>query len=602
MSKLAINDGMIIVRCDYTEKEIVKEINAVWERLSKCWSIPFTTANIEYLIENLKGLQIAEDAIPKIREKEKREQKARSVKGWAEKDAAVRFRVDGVKLALYNYQKLGVQFAVLNDDGILLADEMGLGKSVQAIAVACYKKSIAGVEHCLVVVPASLKWNWPLEIEKFTDEKYVVIDGTPEERIEQWFGKWYCTIDPKTREPVYRRVKRTPVFFYVVNYELLTEDLFGGRNVTIKPNDKEETKLRKLKQIRKQKEREEILAPIARKVWPVVIIDEAQAIKNHGARRTRNVKSLTSQYRMALTGTPMDGRLEELHSIMAWVRPQLFENKTAFLQKHAEFDFWGRIKRYKNIKEVRDKIDLFFLRRLKKDVLKDLPDKIYENIPVILTDEELKIYKELADRGHEITEDAEAMVAVIRCKQFCNHPEMIDIETKKNSKLAAFLEALDEIVIQNGNKAIIFSQYAVMCEMLKAELDNLGLKYFYIWRETDKRERAAMQDKFNNDPSMDVMIGTDAMSEGLNFTSASYVINYDDAWSPSLMNQRSDRAHRLGQKDTVTVVNFICHDTVEERIRDVLYEKSAFTAEVLGDEIDEAVLRRLGPKDVAKLL
>jgi SNF2 family DNA or RNA helicase len=305
---------------------------------------------------------------------------------------------------------------------------------------------------------------------------------------------------------------------------------------------------------------------------------------------------------MALTGTPMDGRLEEMHSIMDWVAPGLLGSKTRFFQRHVETDFWGKVTGYKRMSEVSERIQPFYIRRLKREVLRDLPDKIYQNRIVLMSDKERKIYKALADGGHEATEDSEAIVALIRCKQFCNYPPMVDDSCTKTSKLDSLREVLEEVVVMNGNKAILFSQYKTMLDILVETLDDLGIRYLRIDGDTPKKERAEMQALFKDDPEIDMMVGTDAMSTGLNLQAASYVINYDDFWSPSIMAQREDRAHRIGQKDVVTVVNFICRDTIEQRIRSVLYNKSKVTSQVLGDNTDDAVLKRLGPKDMAKLL
>jgi SNF2 family DNA or RNA helicase len=305
---------------------------------------------------------------------------------------------------------------------------------------------------------------------------------------------------------------------------------------------------------------------------------------------------------MGLTGTPIDGRLEEMHSIMDWVAPGLLGSKTRFFQRHVVTDFWGRTTGYKRMDEVKERIQPFFIRRLKKEVLKDLPDKIYENRVVLLSSEERKIYDALAKGGHEATEDAQAIVSLIRCKQFCNYPEMVDGACKKTSKLDALREVLEEVVSLNENKAILFSQYKQMVDILVRLLDDMGLHYLRIDGDTPKRDRAEMQAVFRDDNAIDMMIGTDAMSTGLNLQAASYVVNYDDYWSPSVMSQREDRAHRLGQKEVVTVVNFICRDTIEERIRSVIYNKNKITAQVLGDSTEDAVLRRLGPQEMAKLL
>ena len=458
--------------------------------------------------------------------------------------------------------------------------------TLQAIGTSLFLKAYAGATKALIVTPASLKFNWPLEIEKFTDEKYVVIDGTPEERVAQWL--------------------REDVFFYVVNFELLLEDLFGGRKFREKKGESDEDKEKRLARHEKisvkAKQRRGILDGVRNRVWDVLAVDEAQAIRHHSSSRTRNLKDLNAKCRMALTGTPMDGRLEELHSLMQFVAPGLLMSKTRFFQRYVETDFWGRVTGYKNIGEVSQKIQPFFLRRLKKDVLKDLPDKVYQNRIVSMDASEHKTYKSIAEQGHEATEDALAVVALIRCKQFCNLPKMVDPSCATSSKMDAFKEVVDEVVLQNGHKALIFSQYKEMLDVIVSELEKMGIKYLRIDGDTPTIQRASMQKQFNDDKAIDVMVGTEAMSTGLNFQSADYVINYDDNWSPSIMAQREDRAHRNGQRNVVTVVNFICQDTIEERIRGVIYAKNRMSSQVLGDETEEYILKRLGPKDLAKLL
>jgi len=407
-------------------------------------------------------------------------------------------------------------------DGLYVTDDFIVThNTLQAIATALYLKDRGLAKNALCVTPASLKYNWPIEIEKFTDERYVVIDGPPKDRISQWL--------------------RDDVFFYVVNYELILEDLFGGRNYEPRATDKPETIARKLKLKAAAEKRERILGPVRRRMWDFISIDEAHAIKHHGSKRARNVKRLRSHYRMALTGTPIDGRLEELHSIMDWVAPGLLGSKTRFYQRHVETDFWGKVTGYKRIDEVRERIQPFYIRRLKKQVLQDLPDKIYQNRVVVLSSEERKLYNALAKGGHEATEDVEAMVAIIRCKQFCDCPSLVDDTCKRSSKMDALRDILEEIVSLSGNKAILFSQYKMMLDILVPLLEDMGLQYLRIDGDTPKKDRAEMQAVFRDDDTIDMMVGTDAMSTGLNLEAASYVVNYDDFWSPSIMSQREDR-------------------------------------------------------------
>jgi SNF2 family DNA or RNA helicase len=602
MSSICVNDaGQIIVTCPYECRDAVKAAGGKWDAVLKKWTLAFTPDTVESLIDTLPNPQVHPDVEKILIETIEREKKLKRIRAMSKVDHPVCLKVPGLNGSLYNYQKLGVMFALANGHGVLVADEMGLGKTLQAIATALYLKSKGEVKQCLIVVPPSLKFNWAIEIEKWTNESYVVIDGTPDERVAQWLKK--------------------NVFFYVVNFELLLEDLFGGRDYKPKKNETLQQKADREARKAKAQRRAKILTPVRERLWDFVAVDEAQALKNATSKRSRNVRSLRCKFRMALTGTPLDGRLEELHSVMEFVCPGLLGSRTRFLQRHAETDFWGKVVKYRRIGEVRKKIQPHFVRRLKKDVLDDLPDKLYSNRMVELTPAEKKVYQALAENGHAATEDAAALVSIIRCKQFCDDPylladalesaeleEPVDPkEIKKlrkltRSKLEALREVLQEVVIDNAHKVLVFSQYAEMVKVLMKLFDEMGLKYLCIWGDTDKKLRADYQKQFNEDKTIDIMVGTEAMSTGLNFTAADYVINYDDNWAPAYMAQREDRAHRIVQKNVVTVINFICVDTIEERIRTVLYQKSKISAQALGDEIDEMVLKRLGPQETAKLL
>jgi len=583
MAFISLDDSNSLVIFDcYEQKKLVSDMGGQWDSVNKTWRVVFTMANLEALIDGFDCVGI-DDAVEQAAiGQAKKEARLEKLRGMSKADTPVRLMVPGMKGTPYNYQKLGVMYAIVNGIGVLNADEMGLGKTIQAIATALVLKSQGRATNALIVTPASLKFNWPLEIEKFTDEKYVIVDGTADERVAQWL--------------------RDDVFFYVVNSELLLEDLFGGREYKRKEGETPEQTAKRKARISKAKARERILGPVRRRMWDFIAVDEAQMLKSHSSKRSRNVKQLRAKFKMALTGTPMDGRLEELHSVMGFVAPGLLGSKMRFFQRHVETDFYGKVTGYKRLAEVTEKIQPFFIRRLKRDVLDDLPDKIYENRVVLFTKKEADIYKALASNGHEATEDAEAVVAIIRCKQFCNWPRMVDDGCTKSSKMDAFKEILDEVVIQNGHKALVFSQYKETLNVIADVITEMGLKYLRIDGDVDKRVRADYQEEFNTDSSIDLMIGTEAMSTGLNFTSADYVINYDDNWAPAVMAQREDRAHRIGQRNVVTVVNFVCKDTIEERIRKVIYEKSKVSSAVLGDDTDEMVLKRLGPKDMAKLL
>jgi len=599
MSSICVNEsGQLVVTCPYAARKAVKAAGGKWDTVLRMWTLAFTPEAVEALIDNLPEPQVHPDVEAVLVETMEREKKLRKIRAMSGVDHPVRLKVPGLSGSLYNYQKLGVMFALANGHGVLIADEMGLGKTIQAIATALFLKDRGEISEALIVVPPSLKYNWAIEIEKWTTERYVVVDGTPDQRVAQWL--------------------KEDVFFFVVNFELLLEDLFGGKTYKEKDGETLQQKMERQARMAKTQRRARILAPVRERMWGFIAVDEAQALKNSLSKRSNNVRSLRSKFRMALTGTPLDGRLEELHSVMEFVSPGLLGSRTTFLQRHAQTDPFGKVIRYRRVGEVREKIAPHFIRRLKKDVLRDLPDKVYSNRMVELTSAEKKVYDALAANGHAATEDTAALVACIRCKQFCDSPQLLadaledagDVEAKeirklrrlKASKLEALRGVLQEVVVDNAHKVLVFSQYAMMVERLMRVFDDMGLKYLCIWGSTPKKDRAEYQERFNSDGTIDLMVGTEAMSAGLNFTAADYVINYDDNWAPAFMAQREDRAHRIGQKNTVTVINFVCVDTIEERIRTVLYEKSKISAQALGDDIDEMVLKRLGPQDTAKLL
>jgi len=599
MSMLLARAGMLCALDCYEHRAQLKRAGAAFDRKTRMWVMPLTIANFETMLAAVPNPIIEASLEQAFKEQQQKEERLREITELSKRDAPIQLRVRGITKVLYNYQKLGVKYFLANGECCLIADEMGLGKTVIGLACGCYLRYERGQKSCLIVVPAAVKWNWPLEIEKFTNEPYVVIDGSPEERVKQWRGVYTCR---RKQNGKYRYTEKEGApYFYVVNYELLTQDLFGGKKITVKDDDSIEVATRKVKQINKAKHREAVLSPIRERAWGCIILDEAHYIKTFNSARTKHVRELKGLFRIALTGTPLDGRLEELHSVMAFVKPGLFAARLRFLQRHAEFDYWGRVKKYKHIDEVRKRIEPFFIRRLKKDVLAELPDKTYVNKFVTLSPREMKAYKAIAKREHPCSEDSEAMVRVIRCKQFCDHPELVE-EDMPSSKMAVFLALVEELILYGGQKAIVFSQYKQMLNIIDRELRHLGLTFLRVDGDTPSRERAAMQETFNTNPKYDAIIGTEALSTGLNLTGATYVVNYDDNWAPAIMRQREDRAHRTGQKNAVTVVNFIVRDTIEERIRKVLYGKELVSTEVLGDDTDEAVLRRLSPMEIQKLL
>ena len=578
------DDGALVVNCNYDEREVPKALGGKWNEKLKSWIVGSSKDNLDYLQQNLLGLVLEPNVQGQIDRQVKLETTMLKLRELAKTDAVVPLRIDGLNsgITLRNYQKLGVLFATSSDSGVLIGDDCGLGKTGMSISSAILLKSQGKINNCLVITPASLKWNWALEIPKFCGEKFVVIDGNSEKRMAQWLKK--------------------DVFFTVVNYELLVEDLFGGRKINIKESDDDDTKQKKFNRKIKSSLKNQVLSDVRDKIWGCIISDELHAIKSHKSLKSNALKKLKSKYRIGLTGTPLDGKLEELHSIMEFVKPGLFTSKTKFLERYATTDYFGKITGYKHVSEVRTKIAPYFLRRLKEDVLKELPSKIYQTRYVILSDEERKIYKKLAEQGHKATEDSSAMTTIIRCKQFLDHPLLIGENLKHHSKLDELREILEDIIQTKNHKVLIFTQYRTMIDILVKLFDEMRLKFLRIDGNTPSKARADMQAEFNNDPSIDLMVGTSAMSTGLNLTGADYVVFFDKWWSNSLNEQASSRCHRIGQKNVVNIITLLAHDTIEERIESVLKTKSIITSEALGDGdmLDSGT--SMNAREIAKLL
>lgn len=440
--------------------------------------------------------------------------------------------------------------------------------TIQGIATAILRRQRGEISNCLVICPASLKYNWLDEIAKFTTERALVIDGTAKERRQKWMAAGY--------------------FFKIANYETIVNDLFVPTDPRVKarkaPLPVDEIAFRKYMQGAND----------------MLLLDEIHACKHYESQRTQAVKQLRAKYRLGLSGTPIDGRLEELHSIFQFLKPGLFENRRLFLEKHAQFDGFGRVTGYFNVQEVRDRIAPYYLRRLKENVLKDLPPKLFKDIYVELPKPEMGVYKDLIRGAHEITEEAEAITRLMRVRQFLDFPEIIDLHNP-SAKFEALSALLEELVYGNGEKAIVFTQYK---EALDRIVKNLAGRYriAQIHGGIGAKERVEIVKDFNESKTLQLLVGTDAMSTGLNIGGAHAVIHYEDSFSPAIMQQRNDRAHRATTRHTVTVYRFVCVGTVEEKFRRALGDKMDLNNRVLDENCGEFGSTGLRAIDILKYL
>lgn len=315
------------------------------------------------------------------------------------------------------------------------------------------------------------------------------------------------------------------------------------------------------------------------------LVSNCHMLKHHSSQRTLACRQFNAKYRVGLTGTPLDGRLEEIHSIFQILKPGLFVSKQKFMERYAEYDYFGAVKGYHHIKEVSDKIAPYYLRRLKEEVLKDLPPKIHKDMMVELSPKNMKAYKDLVKKKNEITENASAMELVMRARQFLDFPEILGLHNSSD-KYAVFKELLDELVKENNHKVIIFSQYTNTLHWLMKNLESEYKNILVIDGSVDPEERQEICKKFNSDQKYRILIGSNAMSTGLNLQAADDVINYTADFSPAIMKQREDRAYRCGVTHTVTVYDFVCMDTVDERVRNILTKKQTVNNALLGENVD----------------
>lgn len=448
-------------------------------------------------------------------------------------------RLDLLKLPLYPYQAVGTLFLAFTERA-LLADEMGLGKTPQAIAAAKLLQEWHGIDRVLVVTPASVKYQWGREIERFTDESFTVVGGTKQKREKQYAEGSKFTI---------------------INYELVLRDL----------------------------------AHIQAMGADLVILDEAQRIKNWRAKTSQALKELPRKYAFVLTGTPLENRLEELYSIVEFLDDKLLGPPWQFMAQHVIKDDWGGVIGYKDLEGVRRAIAPILLRRRKRDVLQDLPERIDNDFWLEMEVEQERLYRPLEKQMQNLLRlpewDQAASAMVLRLltllREGATAAQLVDPQVQSSRKLRE-LPALVEEVASEGYKMLVFSQWERMTRFAEEAIAAAGLdlKTVRLHGGLGMRARQKIIEQFNTDPKTQVFISTDAGGVGLNLQAASFVINLDLPWNPARVEQRIGRAHRIGQTNPVNVINMIAQNTIEQRVLDVLYRKQELFEEILDVELD----------------
>lgn len=427
-----------------------------------------------------------------------------------------------IKATLYPYQIEGVEFCLFKRAAII-GDEMGLGKTLQAIALSVFKKRFFGLKKVLVVCPASLKTQWKSEIEKFTDERAIVIAGSKQER-----------------QLIY---DNNEDFFKITNYEAVLRDtLVIGR---FKPD--------------------------------IVILDEAQRIKNFKTKTHQAIKSIPHKQSIVLTGTPLENKLEDLFAIIQFADPEFLGPLWVFASKHFLIapKKKKRIAGYTNLESLNKKVKSLVIRRKKEDVLESLPEQIINNYYIDLSSEQSKIHRgylqsliPLISKKFLTAIDMRRIFEILTgMRMVCNSTYLIDRKTNISPKLVELEKILVDIVIENKRKVVIFSEWTTMTYLIGKALSDLGIDFIEFTGKVPVAKRPALIDEFNNNPDCKVFLSTDAGGLGLNLQVADCVINCELPWNPAKLNQRIGRVIRIGQKSkSVNVINLISKFSIEENV------------------------------------
>lgn len=441
---------------------------------------------------------------------------------------------------LLPYQREGMLHLAFTERA-LLADEMGLGKTIQAIAACALLGHLGKAQRVLIVTPASLKAEWEEQIRRFTDLPVGLVYGARGVRV-----RMYAAEDPP--------------FFTIANYEQIVTDSLDI-NARLRPD--------------------------------IVVLDEAQRIKNWSTKTAQAVKRLESRYAFVLTGTPIENRIDELRSIVDYLDPALLGPLFRFNREYYEFDDKGRPAGYRNLDRLRERVHPVLLRRRKADVETELPDRTDRNLFVALTpamrDEYTPVARQVAEllaiaqrRALSPKEQDLLMLRLNMMRMICDTPGIMkNNPSRECPKLDELARVLDECLADADVKVIVFSEWTGMLERVREWADSQRIGYAWHTGDVPQKRRRAEILAFRQDPACRLLLSTDSGGVGLNLQNASVVINCDLPWNPARLEQRIARAWRKNQLRAVTVVNLIAEDTIEHGMLASLAQKTELAQGVL---------------------
>ena len=442
---------------------------------------------------------------------------------------------------LFPYQREGMLHLAFTERA-LLADEMGLGKTIQAIAACALLHRLGKARRVLVVTPASLKSEWEEQIQRFTTLPYQLVYGTRHARLACY--------------------REDAPFFTVANFEQMVRDTLDV-NARLRPD--------------------------------VVVLDEAQRIKNWNTKTSQAIKRLQSRYAFVLTGTPIENRIDELHSLMNFLDPSVLGTLFRFNRDFYELDERGKPAGYRQLDMLHARIRPYLLRRRKADVETELPARTDRNHLVPLGPRQRDTYAEHEQRVFRLVHTAKRrpltqqeqdklLRELAMMRMICDTNFILGPEDRSCPKLSELEKILEECRDNPAVKVLIFSEWEKMLVLAREVCDGLGLGSAWHTGSVPQQRRRGEINRFKTDPACRVFLSTDAGATGLNLQGASIVINCDLPWNPAKLEQRIARAWRKHQTRAVTVINLISENTIEHRMLATLADKQALAGGVLDRE------------------
>lgn len=464
----------------------------------------------------------------------------------------------GILAQLRPYQLTGYKWLktlAANDLGGILADDMGLGKTLQSIVYIASESEPDQKKHHLIVCPTSLIYNWQDEIENFAPMlKAQVVSGTPTERVE-----------------AINNYKNYNVL--ITSYPLIRRDIAYYEKIE----------------------------------FHTVFIDEAQFIKNDSSLNAKSVKRLRAKHRFALTGTPIENSLSELWSIFDFIMPEYLHSHSKFVELYEKPILKDDTQA---LQDLHQHIEPFILRRMKKDVLTELPDKYETKMLTEMSEGQKLVYlsylenirnelhTEMEEHGIEKSR-MKILAALTRLRQICCHPStFIENYQGGSGKLELLMELIPE-AIANDHRILVFSQFTSMLRIIENELKEMDIPYFYLEGSTATEDRNDYVKRFNNGEGKVFLISLKAGGTGLNLTGADTVIHYDPWWNPAVEDQATDRAYRIGQQNKVHVMKLITKGTIEEKIFKLQRKKKELSESIISSK--EVFINTLSREELEEL-